>query len=186
MHFWQRHVDQRRKSILLKKECARADGTIGDDAMAMHAVVKKTCVRIIDHLRLISNSNTRSGQILKACPNNVMLFEYIQLPTYFLEMKMKITHLLASVAILATTGSAFAAMDITGHFEDHTDFTSSRTRAEVRAELAQAQAKKLLVRSDADDVNASEIKRIESNTAARSLAGSNDSTGDQAPRPIGG
>jgi 16S rRNA C1402 (ribose-2'-O) methylase RsmI len=115
-----------------------------------------------------------------------MLFEYIQLPNHFLEMKMKIAHLLASVAILATTGSAFAAMDITGHFEDHTDFTSSKTRSEVRAELAQAQAQNLVVRNDADDVNASEIKRIESNTGARSLAGSRDSKGDQAPRPVGG
>lgn len=99
---------------------------------------------------------------------------------------MKIAHLLASVAILATTGSAFAAMDVTGHFEDHTDFASSKTRSAVRAELAQAQAQNLLVRNDADDVNASEIKRIESNTAARSLVGSNDSIDDLAPRPTGG
>lgn len=41
-------------------------------------------------------------------------------------------------AVFAASGSAFAATDVTGTFEDFTNVLSTKTRAEVIAELNQA------------------------------------------------
>lgn len=41
-------------------------------------------------------------------------------------------------AVFAAAGSAFAATDVTGTFEDFTNVPSTKTRAEVTAEVAQA------------------------------------------------
>jgi hypothetical protein len=51
---------------------------------------------------------------------------------------MNAKQLFAAVAIFAAAGSAFA--DVTGTFTDFTNVPSTKTRAEVTAELKQAQA----------------------------------------------
>ena len=47
---------------------------------------------------------------------------------------MSIKQLIAAVAVFAAAGSAFA--DVSGTFADYTNIASTRTRAEVVAELA--------------------------------------------------
>ena len=49
---------------------------------------------------------------------------------------MNAKRLIAAVAVFAAAGSAFA--DVTGTFDDFTKVTSTKTRAEVVAELKQA------------------------------------------------
>ena len=52
---------------------------------------------------------------------------------------MNAKQLIAAVAVFAAAGSAFAA-DVTGNFDDFTKVASTKTRAEVVAELKQAPA----------------------------------------------
>ncbi|HJU71027.1 MAG TPA: DUF4148 domain-containing protein [Paucimonas sp.] len=51
---------------------------------------------------------------------------------------MNARNLIAAVAVFAAAGSAYA--DVTGNFDDFTNFVSTKTRAEVIAELKTAQA----------------------------------------------
>jgi hypothetical protein len=51
-------------------------------------------------------------------------------------MKMNTKNLIAALAVLTATGSAFAA-----EWNDFSDFQSTKTRAEVASELKDAQAK---------------------------------------------
>lgn len=50
---------------------------------------------------------------------------------------MNAKKLMIAAAVFAAAGSAFAATDITGTFEDFTNVPSSKTRAEVTADLNQ-------------------------------------------------
>ena len=63
---------------------------------------------------------------------------------------MNVKHLIAAVAILAATGSAFA--DTTGNFTDFTHVPSTKSRADVIAELTQAQTDGVLAARDGADL----------------------------------
>lgn len=56
---------------------------------------------------------------------------------------MNMKQLIAAVAVFTAAGSAFAAGQT--EFIDHTDFQSTKTRAQVRAELAQRSAPSAVV-----------------------------------------
>jgi activator of 2-hydroxyglutaryl-CoA dehydratase len=59
-------------------------------------------------------------------------------PTLFMEHTMNAKNIIAAAAIFAATGSAFAQGN--SEFVEFSDFVSTRTRAEVQAEAAQAAA----------------------------------------------
>ena len=59
---------------------------------------------------------------------------------------MNAKQLIAAVAVFAAAGSAFA--DVTGTFEDFTNVRSTKTRAEVVAELKQAPAQSQLANTE--------------------------------------
>lgn len=50
---------------------------------------------------------------------------------------MNAKKMMLAAAVFATASSAFAAVDVTGTFEDFTNMPSSKTRAEVIAEMSQ-------------------------------------------------
>jgi len=58
---------------------------------------------------------------------------------------MNVKNLIATVAVFAATGSAFAQG--TSEFVEFTNFVSTKTRAEVQAELAQANAQGQIARN---------------------------------------
>lgn len=53
---------------------------------------------------------------------------------------MNAKKMMIAAAVFAAAGSAYATTDITGNFEDFTNVPSTKTRAEVIAELKQAKA----------------------------------------------
>lgn len=61
---------------------------------------------------------------------------------------MKTTHVIATFAILATAGSAFANSIAAGEYVDHSGFVSTKTRAQVREELQQARPNGLLAQGE--------------------------------------
>ena len=58
---------------------------------------------------------------------------------------MNVKNLIAAVAVFAATGSAFAQGNT--EFVEFTNFVSTKTRAEVQAELAQANAENQIARN---------------------------------------
>ncbi len=79
---------------------------------------------------------------------------------------MNVKQLIAAVAVFAAAGSAFA--DVTGNFTDFVNMPSSKTRAEVVAELQQAQTQGTYVAGGEAFVTPS--SQLAANTATQSNA----------------
>ena len=95
---------------------------------------------------------------------------------------MKVTHLIAAFAILAAGGPAFA--DITGTFEDHTNYMSAKTRAQLQDELTQARAQGLFSNTSNYELESIKPPMVESNIGARGPAGARESTRAESSQPM--
>jgi hypothetical protein len=84
----------------------------------------------------------------------------------FLENKMKAKQLIAAIAVFAATSGAAFAQQQTEYPQPDAGFQSTKSRAEVRAEIVQAYKEGTLKTNDGIDVNSTALASAPQRTRA--------------------